>query len=66
MWILLNGARRELEPGTTVAGLIEALGLEPGEVAVERNRELVPRRQRAEVELGEGDAVELVTLVGGG
>jgi thiamine biosynthesis protein ThiS len=66
MFILLNGQRRELERGTTVAGLVESLGLAPGQVAVERNRVLVPRARRAQVELEEGDAIELVTLVGGG
>lgn len=66
MRILLNGEKHEVDEGTTVAALVAMLGLEPGQVAVECNRRLVPRAARDEVVLAEGDAVELVTLVGGG
>lgn len=66
MRIRLNGAERELEPGTSVAALVRQLALAPEEVAVEVNGELVPRRLHAERALAEGDSVELVTLVGGG
>ena len=66
MRIQLNGEARDVAPGTTVATLIEELGLRPEQVAVERNQELVPRARRAEVVLDDGDRVELVTLVGGG
>jgi thiazole synthase len=64
--IVLNGQRRELPDRLTVAGLIAELGVKPAQVAVERNRELVPRSQHAATELAEGDQVEIVTLVGGG
>lgn len=63
--IEVNGERREVPAGTTVRGLIELLGLS-GPVAVERNRELVPRAQHAAALLAEGDALELVHFVGGG
>lgn len=64
--IQLNGAPREVPEGSTVAELVEALGLVPEQVAVELNRGLVPRARRAQTRLREGDRVELVTLVGGG
>ncbi|MBK7874748.1 MAG: sulfur carrier protein ThiS [Planctomycetes bacterium] len=64
--VLVNGETRELAPGTSVARLIEELGLRPEIVAVEVNRELVTRARRASTELEDGDRVELVTLVGGG
>lgn len=66
MRILVNGEARECARGTTVAELLVQLGLAAGQVAVERNRVLVPRARRAEVLLEEGDTIELVTLVGGG
>lgn len=66
MKIRLNGEERELVDGITVAGLVAELGLRPEQVAVERNRELVPRARHAETELVDSDVVELVTLVGGG
>ncbi len=66
MRIHVNGEPRVCEAGTTVADLVRALGLVPEQVAVERNRALVPRARRAEVVLEDGDRVEVVTLVGGG
>lgn len=64
--IRLNGEPRALAEGASVADLVRDLGLLPEQVAVERNGELVPRARHAETQLGEGDAVEVVTLVGGG
>jgi thiamine biosynthesis protein ThiS len=64
--IELNGARRTLPEGTTVAGLVALLELRPEVVAVERNRALVRRADHATTELAPGDRVEVVTLVGGG
>lgn len=62
----LNGQPRRANPGATVAALLADLGLPPQRVAVEVNRELVPRGQHDQVRLEAGDAVEVVTLVGGG
>ena len=64
--IMLNGERRETPEGTTVKALVEALGLTKGRVAVERNREIVPMSQWPDVELREGDSLEVVHFVGGG
>ena len=50
----------------TLAALIEQLDMKPKYVAVERNRELVPRARHAECLLQPGDQLEIVTLVGGG
>ena len=52
--------------GTTVAALIGELGLGDRRVAVERNREVVPRAEHATTVLAAGDRLELVTFVGGG
>jgi sulfur carrier protein len=52
--------------GTTVATLIGELGLGDRRVAVERNREVVPRAEHATTTLAAGDRVEVVTFVGGG
>ena len=66
MRITVNGQPREVPDGTTVARLLEMLPTAGGPVAVEVNREIVPRSQHAARRLAEGDAVEIVTLVGGG
>jgi sulfur carrier protein len=64
--IVVNGEPRQVPAGTTVAGLVAELGLGDRRVAVERNREVVPRAQHTEVPLEAGDRVEVVTFVGGG
>jgi len=64
--ITVNGAPRQLADVTTLAHLIESLGLTGQPVAAEVNGRLVPHRERAERRLAPGDVVELVTLVGGG
>ena len=64
--VVVNGQPRNVPPGTTLAGLIDLLGLADRRVAVERNREVVPRAQHATTELVTGDRLELVTFVGGG
>jgi sulfur carrier protein len=64
--IVVNGDSRTIASGTTVAGLLAELGLAGRPVAVERNREIVPRVRHPETELADGDRLELVTFVGGG
>jgi sulfur carrier protein len=66
MNIVLNGQTREIAADTTIAGLIDVLGIEARHVAVEVNLELVPRAQHPEHLLHDGDRLEVVTLVGGG
>jgi thiamine biosynthesis protein ThiS len=62
----VNGTGREIPPGTTVAGLLSLLGVERGRVAVERNHDVVPRKEYDAVTLEAGDRLEIVSFVGGG
>jgi sulfur carrier protein len=64
--IVVNGEDRQVPAGTTVLALIESLGLGGRKVAVERNREVVPRASHGTCVLADGDRLELVTFVGGG
>ncbi len=66
MQITVNDEVRDVAAGSTIADLLEELGMRPKFVAVERNLELVPRARHAECELEENDRLEVVTLVGGG
>jgi thiamine biosynthesis protein ThiS len=66
MNILLNGQPHALPGSLTVAQLMESLAVSPAQVAIERNREIVPRSRYGEVMLAEGDAVEIVSFIGGG
>jgi thiamine biosynthesis protein ThiS len=66
MKVRVNGEERDVAEGATVRALLEALGIRPDAVAVERNGALVRRRDFDATRLAPGDAVEVVTLVGGG
>lgn len=66
MQITVNGETKTVDSELTLRGLIEHLGLADAAVAAEVNRTLVPRRDHESTSLSDGDAVELVTLVGGG
>ena len=66
MKITVNGEPLMLGCRCSVAELIERYNLTDTPAAVEVNRELVPKQQQPTHLLGDGDAVEIVTLVGGG
>jgi sulfur carrier protein len=65
MRITVNGNATEVPDGTSVTALIAHLGLN-GPVAVERNRDVVPRAEHPTTTLAEGDQIEIVHFVGGG
>lgn len=64
--ITVNDAPRTVPAGTNVEGLLELLGLKPRFLAVELNRQVVPRNHHRQTTLSDGDRIEIVTLVGGG
>jgi len=64
--VTVNDQDVELPDGATVAELLRRLGLEKATVAVEKNREIVPRARHGSERLTAGDRLEIVTLVGGG
>ena len=66
MRLTINGEVRDIPAGLTLAALLEHLGLTDGPVAIERNREVVPRSQHGQVRLEAGDVLEIVQFVGGG
>ncbi len=66
MKLKLNGALSEFQDGTTVAGLLKNLQIEPAGVAVEVNLEIVKKEDFHKRVLKEGYSVEIVNFVGGG
>lgn len=50
----------------TLISLIDSLGMKSDRVAVELNREIVPRNRWSQIELKDGDRLEIVHFVGGG
>jgi thiamine biosynthesis protein ThiS len=67
MQIRINGEAQEFDESTlSVAALLEKIGVDVRQVAVEKNFEIVPKSQYARVMVVQGDAIELVEFVGGG
>lgn len=62
----VNGEHKELPDQITVEALIELLGLTGSICAAEVDKKIVPKRERSETILKEGQVIEVVTLVGGG
>ena len=64
--VSINGVARQLPDPTSVAALIEEMGLAGKRIALERNGEIVPRSSFAAQRLADGDRLEVVVAVGGG
>jgi sulfur carrier protein len=64
--ITVNGEKRFVPAGQTLAELVRQLDLEGRRVAVEVNQEIVPRSHYADHVLNGGDRVEVVSAIGGG
>ena len=64
--VRVNGGELRLPQGASVSALLEHLKVATPRVAVERNRELVPKSAYASTPLSEGDVLEVVEFVGGG
>lgn len=64
--IQLNGDEHRTDDRATIAQLLDQLNLDPRQVAVERNREIVSRASYDATVLADGDRLEIVTFVGGG
>ena len=65
MQIMINGEWRENQVATVTA-LLETLRLDARRVAIELNRQLLPRAKFSQTSLADKDVLEIVTLVGGG
>ena len=65
MKIQVNGESRTIEP-MSLLELLGTLDINPTRVAVERNRDIVPKREYEATLLADGDIIEIVQFVGGG
>lgn len=64
--LYVNGEEHRVPPGLTLLDLLRKLELPATRLAVERNRDVVPKERYDAVQLEDGDRLEIVTLVGGG
>jgi thiamine biosynthesis protein ThiS len=63
--LTINGETQVL-CAETLGALVAQLGMKPDRVAIELNREIVPRDQWQQTQLHDGDRLEIVHFVGGG
>lgn len=66
MNITLNGEARKIAEGTLLSQLIDQLDLHGKRLAVEINREIIPRSQHGDYVIRDGDIIEIVHAIGGG
>jgi len=50
----------------TLSALVQRLGMKPDRLAIELNRQIVPRDEWSKTQLRDGDRIEIVHFVGGG
>ncbi len=66
MVVVINGEPREIPAAQTIAALVASLGLEPAQVAVELEHDIVRRADWGDRVLAPGARLEIVRFVGGG
>jgi sulfur carrier protein len=66
MTLIINGESRDFGAIATLSDLLAHLGMKPDRVAIELNRDLIPRDRWSATRLADGDKLEIVHFVGGG
>ena len=67
MHLIINGEHHDdLPDGLSVLDLIEHLGLPEKKIAIELNREVVPKSQFEQTLLENHDVLEIIHFIGGG
>lgn len=66
MLITVNGQPKEVSEHISLLDLLRQLGVKPEITAVQRNAEIVNRKAVDSTVLMDGDAIELIRIVGGG
>jgi thiamine biosynthesis protein ThiS len=66
MNVIVNGESRSLESDASLGQLLVMLGLDGKRIAVEVNRDIVPRSDYDSFKLSENDIIEIVNAIGGG
>src|SRR5262245_55731584 len=64
--VIVNGEERLVADGRTIADLLAELRLGGRRIAVEMNRDIVPRAEYVSRSIRDGDRIEIVQFVGGG
>ncbi|HTU71224.1 MAG TPA: sulfur carrier protein ThiS [Candidatus Baltobacteraceae bacterium] len=62
----INGELRELPDGTTIANLLESLGIARSGIAIAKNDKVIRRSHYEDIPIADGDNVEIIKAVAGG
>ncbi len=66
MLIQVNGKEQKVLQGTTLLQIVQAMGVDPARVVVERNLEIVDPEKLSETRVADSDRIEVIHFVGGG
>jgi len=66
MILQVNGEKLEVSNNTTISQLVKELGCENQRIALEVNKNIIPKSTHQEFVLNAGDKVEIIKAVGGG
>ena len=66
MNIIVNGSERHCPPDSNLSELLRLLEMQDKKIALEINKEVIPRGEYDSYLLNEGDAVEIIQAIGGG
>jgi len=66
MEITVNGEKQTMDKKVTVAFFLEKLGIDPETVVIERNLDILARKEHNQVTLQDGDSIEIIRMVDGG
>jgi len=66
MKIIVNGQPQQAKENTSIAALLQALNLNPRQVVIELNRQILTSEEIANTKLQADDQLEIIHFVGGG
>lgn len=66
MKVSINGKKTDIENGVTIEKLLVSLGVRPEGIAVELNKEIVPKASHKRTIIKENDSIEIIRMAGGG
>jgi len=66
MKIIVNGENQDVPDNCSAKLLVEILDMQNDKIAMEVNREIVPRSQYENFSFNENDKIEIVRAIGGG
>jgi len=66
MQIIVNGNKKQVKDHTSIAALLAMIGVNPEQVVTEHNGHIISPERYGEIDLNDGDTIELIQFVGGG